>query len=136
MTAINNFRGTIVREGRVIYSEEIEPNLSFCIIQMYRPFSDKEGTPHSSGIYIEACITTGEVYNWSNGVKSLEPAEEWEKKIKKEDFRSLHDSKTKDGFKMCEVVSREYFDKEDQTYNRRITWIVEVPKEALIKFFN
>jgi len=134
MTALNNLKGHIVRDGKVVYSEELEPKLQFAVIEMYEPFYEKGNYSSSSKLWLEACITTGEKHTWSNGVQSLDETQEQEIVLLTENFRELRHLKTSQGFRVWESVMAE--GKTEKTKYRTIKWCVEVPKEALSKFFS
>ena len=125
--------GHIVSDGTVIYSEILETKIIFSVICQYYPSYKSVGS--SSHLTLHACITNGQKYRYSDGVESLEPAEEWEGVEKKNDQRSLKKITSKNGFVAEEVITREYYDEQSKLFRRRITWIIEVPKNELVKFF-
>lgn len=143
MTAINNLKGHIVRDGKVVYSEDLEPGLIFAVVEQYEPFYEKGNYSDSSKLWLEATITTGERHTYSNGVVSLVEADTKEVVEESSAFRDpLRKLKTKDGYRVWESVygERHYVEvkngEEVPMKSRVVKWCVEVPKEKLSKFFN
>lgn len=149
MAAINNLKGTPVKDGKVIYSEQLETSLHFAVILMYEPFYEGKNTAnhqHSTQLFCEAVMTTGAKHTWGNSIVSLEEADWFEKVKATEQFKPLREElKTNDGFKVWQVAYYfgEHEEKEkDEKGNdvkvkyktRRVKWLVEVPKIAMLKF--
>lgn len=141
MSAINNLKGTVVKDGKVVYSEQIENGLYFAVILMYEPFSDGKNTLNSSQLMCEAVMTTGNKHTWGNGVMSLDKASIIEKADDNGFFKPLRDElKTKDGFRVWQrdCQHNEYEEEIDgkkvKVKIRRITWLVEVPKLDLLRY--
>ena len=143
MAAINNLKGHIVKDGKVIYSEQLENGLHFVVILMYEPFYEGKNANNyqmSSRLICEALITTGNKHTYSNGTISLEEASTLEKIKENEKWKSLcTDLSTKDGFR---VYQKDYqyndYEKEEEgkkikLKTRRVTWLVEVPKLELLR---
>lgn len=128
MTAINNLRGYIVKDGRVIYSEKVEDAVIFVVIEKYLPFIDEKNFVTSSVVWLEAAVTTGEEHRWTNGVLSLK--ENMRQEIAP--FPELRTLVSKDGYRLWEHAHSHY--PLNGTPSRRVMWLVEVPKEELIKF--
>lgn len=125
MTALNNLKGHIVKDGKVIYEEVLDNGLLFIIIEIYEPSYTKENYANSSNLWLEAVITDGNKHTWSNGIISLNDIEEQESRDGNGNFRTLNQLKTKDGFKVWE------HEHAITSISRRIKWIIEVPKEFL-----
>lgn len=139
MTAINNLKGHIVKDGSILYIEELEPNLYFAVIEKYEPKYEKDNYASSSQLQLETLVTTGEEINSSNGVRSLNDAVEIEEIKEEEQYRTLRKLKTKQGFIVREVSYAEnHYENENKqkTKHRYVKYIVEVPKNKLIKFIN
>lgn len=142
MAALNNLKGHIVKEGKIVYSEKLEDDLYFTVIMKYEPFFDEIHHKNSSQLVCEACVTTGNIKSYSNGVKALEPATVVEKIRVDEKFKQLRkEFKTKDGFRVWQKDYM-YDDYEEELESgekikvkaRKVIWIVEVPKLSLLKF--
>lgn len=137
MTSINNLQGHKVKDGKVVYSEEIEPKIVFAVIEMYEPNYVKENYGGSSKLWLESCITTGREHTWSNGISSLEEVQEYEKVPAINNFRELKKLKTLQGFEVWEHAYgiKNFEDNGINMKSRFIKWIVEVPKKELAQFF-
>jgi len=138
MSAINNLKGHIVKDGKVVYSEELEPHIIFAVIQLYEPKYEKHNYSNCSRLLLKTIITTGEKYIFSNGVESLIDAERIEEINEDENFETLREIKTLQGFKVWESSFGEnnYLNtKKIKKKSRKVKWIVEVPKNELVKFF-
>lgn len=144
MSAINNLKGHIVKDGKVVYSEQIENGLHFAVVLMYEPFYDgKNSSNHqnSSQLMCEAIMTTGNKHTWGNGVMSLDEASVIEKIEATEKWKPLRDElKTKDGFRVWQkdYQYNEYEEQKDgkkvKVKTRRVSWLVEVPKLDLLRY--
>jgi len=148
MAAINNLKGTPVKDGKVVYSEQLETSLHFAVILMYEPFYEGKNIAnhqHSTQLYCEALITTGSKHTWGNGINSLDEAD-WFEKVKSTDqFKPLREElKTIDGFKVWQIAYKfdEHEEKEKDENGkeikvkyktRRVKWLVEVPKMSMLK---
>lgn len=144
MSAINNLKGHIVKDGKVVYSEQIENGLHFAVVLMYEPFYEGKNTSHhqnSSQLMCEALITTGNKHTFGNGVGSLEEACVVEKADDAGRFKSLReDIKTKDGFRVWQK-DYAYNEHEEEkgggktkVKTRSVIWLVEVPKLELLRY--
>lgn len=141
---MNNLKGHIVKDGKVVYSEPLENGLHFAVILMYEPFYDgKNSANHqnSSQLICESMITTGAKHNWSNGVVSLEAASEIERIYDNQNWKPLRqDIKTKDGFRVWQKdhqyneYDEEKNGKKIKVKQRCLIWLVEVPKLDLLKY--
>jgi len=144
MSGVNNLKGSIVKDGKVIYSEKLENGFHFAIVLMYEPFykgKNQANHQNSSQLYCEATITNGKRTEWSNGVVSIGDAEVCEVTLKSNKFEDISkDIKTKDGFRVWQ---------KDYNYSefvinvkgkpvkmkfRRLKWLVEVPKNDMFKY--
>jgi len=144
MSAINNLKGHIIKDGKVVYSEQIENGLHFSVVLMYEPFYDgKNAANHqnSSQLMCEATMTTGNKHTWGNGVMSLDEASIIEKADDNGKFKLLREElKTKDGFKVWQkdYQYNEYEEEKDgkkvKVKTRRVSWLVEVPKLDLLRY--
>jgi len=142
MAAINNLKGTPVKDGKVVYSEQLETSLHFAVILMYEPFYEGKNTAnhqHSTQLYCEAVITTGSKHTWGNGIHSLDEADWFEKVRDNEKFKPLKsDLKTKDGFRVWQVeysfgdfeITKEQFEK---SKNSNYDFLSEIDKNDLQK---
>lgn len=57
MSAINNLKGHIIKDGKVVYLEQIENSLHFAVVLMYESFYDGKNTANyqnSSQLMCEA----------------------------------------------------------------------------------
>lgn len=143
MSAINNLKGHIVKDGKVVYYELIESGLHFAVVLMYEPFYDgKNSNNHqnSSQLICEAIMTTGNKHTWGNGVMSLDEASVFEKIEATEKWKPLRELKTKDGFRVWQkdYQYNEYEEEKDgkkvKVKTRRVSWLVEVPKLDLLRY--
>lgn len=144
MSAINNLKGHIIKDGKVVYSEQIENGLHFAVVLMYEPFYNGKNTANhqnSSQLMCEAVMTTGNKHTWGNGVMSLDNASVIEKIEVNEKWKPLREElKTKDGFKVWQkdYQYNEYEEEKDgkkvKVKTRRIIWLVEVPKLDLLRY--
>lgn len=104
MSAINNLNGRIVRDGKVVYSEQVENGLYFAVILMYEPFYEGKNTDNyqnSSQLTCKAIMTNGNRHTWGNGVVSLDDASVFEKSDSNGKFKPLREElRTKDGFRV------------------------------------
>jgi hypothetical protein len=134
MTAINNLKGHIVRDGSIVYQEELRPNLYFAVAQMYEPIYDKDNYGSSSKLWLEATITTGQTHTWSNGVNSLIEAEHFEEAT--ENFNNLEKLKTSHGFEVWQhAYDHRSYTKDGKTIkSRKVKWLVKLSKDQLAKF--
>jgi hypothetical protein len=119
-----NLKGHIVKDGKVVYSEQLKQNLHFVVIAMYEPKYQREHYQSSSQMLIQAVITNGNKTKWSNGVDSFQLAQETQEKP----FKPIETITTKQGFKAWQ-----------QDYNYRgvyrdVVWIIEVPKHELLAY--
>lgn len=74
MSAINNLKGTVVKDGKIVYSEKLKDKLFFLVIMMYEPIyegSNGKYWQHSSQIHVQSVISTGERVEYKNGVISM-----------------------------------------------------------------
>jgi hypothetical protein len=140
MSAINNLKGHIVKDGTIVYSEQIENSLHFAVVLMYEPFYDKEYCKNSSRISCEAIMTTGGKHTYSNNVQSLDDAIIFQKIKVNESWEPLKELTTKDGFKVWQKDSQ-YQDCEELENGKKVkfkkrvlTWLVEVPKLNLLSY--
>lgn len=124
MSAINNLKGHIVKDGKVVYSEEIENGLIFAVVIMYEPYSKSS----SSQLICEAIMTNGNKHTWSNGVISLDDAFVVEKSIDGKFTELRKELKSRDGFR---IWQSEEFNNGD---TRKLSWKIEVPKNDLLKY--
>lgn len=139
MSAINNLKGHIVKDGKVIYYEKLQNDLNFCVILKYEPFYDGKNSNYhqnSSQLTVETLISTGERQTYSNGVSGITEAKFIETADEKGKFEPLQELTTKDGFR---VWAQEYnfgeITIEGKTRKTRVViWLVEVPKLELLKF--
>lgn len=129
MTAINNLKGTKVKDGKVVYKEKLRDGMYFCVILKYEPSYTGSNSAHvvnSSRIELEACISTGANLTWGNGIISvIEPTiinSEQKLDIPKEEIL------TKGGHVVYPRFMRQ--DNENYIY----AWEVNVPKEDLLKY--
>lgn len=139
MSSTNNLKGTVIKDGRIVYYEKLEKGLYFYVTLKYEPFYDGKNTQYhqdSSQIMIEATISNGERFNYSNGVTCISEAKYTEISDEKGKFKDLEELTTKDGFR---VWQQDYnfgetyvLDKPRKT--RTVMWLVEVPKEDLLKY--
>lgn len=129
MTSINNLRGRIISDGKVVYSEELKKGIVLAIIQKF--------DSNESILTIEATITSGLKHTWGNGVVSLIEAQEIEQVQVDQNFRDLTTLTTIHGFKVKEYeYNKIEFNRGDtKIKERNIRWLIEIPKEDLIKFF-
>lgn len=141
MSAINNLKGHIVKDGKVVYSEQIENGLHFSVVLMYKPFYDGKNHQNSSELMCEAIMTTGNKHTWGNGVISLDEASIIEKADDNGKFKQLREElKTKDGFRVWQkdYSHSEHEEEKDgkkvKVKTRRVGWLVEVPKLDLLRF--
>lgn len=144
MSAINNLKGHIVKDGKVVYSEQIENGLHFAVVLMYEPFYDGKNTANhqnSSQLMCVATMTTGNKHTWGNGVMSLDEASVFEEVEATEKFKPLREElKTKDGFRVCQKdyqyneYEKEKEGKKVKVKTRRVIWLVEVPKLDLLRY--
>jgi hypothetical protein len=143
MSAINSLKGCIIKDGKVVYSEQIEDSLYFAIILMYSPFYDgKNSNNHqnSSQLMCEAVITTGNKHTWGNGAVSLNTASEIEKADENGKFKPLRELETTEGFRVWQkdYQYKEYEVEKDnkkiKIKTRRVIWLVEVPKINLLQY--
>lgn len=139
MASTNNLKGHIVKDGRVIYSEQIKDRLYLKVILKYEPFYDgknKMNHQNSSQIMIETVVTDGSTHNWSNGVHSFIEKIDYEEVKKGKIFRELTSFKTKSGITIKEIAYR-FGEKEDEKgvkYNTRyVVTIAIIEKSDLIK---
>lgn len=128
MVAINNLKGTKVKDGKVVHKEKLKDGMYFCVILRYEPSytgSNSAYIVHSSRIELEACIATGANLTWSNGVTSvLEPAiitSEYKLDVPKEEIL------TKGGH----VVYPRFMRQDGGNYI--YAWEINVAKEDLLK---
>lgn len=132
MTAINNLKGHIIKDGKVVYSEQLENNLHFAVVLMYEPFYDgknNDNHQNSSQLICQAVITTGKKHTWGNGVTSIEEAVERQRQDNNGKWPTLQkDLKTKDGHRVWQK-DYQYHEK-----TRMVIWLVEVPKLDLLKY--
>ena len=144
MSAINNLKGHIVKDGKVVYSEQIENGLHFAVVLMYEPSYDGKNTANhqnSSQLICEATMTTGNKHTCGNGVMSFDEASVIEKIEVTEKWKPLREElKTKDGFRVWQkdYQYNEYEEKRDgkkvKVKTRRLSWLVEVPKLDLLRY--
>ena len=141
MTAINNLKGHIINDGKVIYDEVLSNGLHFSIIFMYEDkYMGKNILNHqnSSNILIESSINTGKIHTYSNGIKALIDDCRVEKSYKNKPFKDLEKIKTKDGFLAYQVELRKHtydniINDDSPIESRTVEWIIEVPKKYLIE---
>jgi len=135
MSAINNLKGHIVKDSKVLHYERLENNLYFAVVLMYEPIYDGGGFKNSSNLSCLAIMTTGNKTNYGNGVVALDDAVYIENEING-CFSDLRQTTTKDGY----VVSQKAYNYteiniDDKKIRRRmVKWVVEVPKNDLIKY--
>ncbi len=144
MSVINNLKGRIVKDAKVVYLEQIENGLYFAVVLMYEPFYDgKNASNHqnSSQLMCEAIMTTGNKHTWGNGVISFDEASIIEKSDYNGKFKPLREElKTKDGFRVWQKdysyneFEEEISGKKVKIRTRRISWLVEVPKIDLLRY--
>lgn len=131
MSAINNLKGHLVKDGKVVYSEQLEPGLHFMVILMYEPFYEGKNTANhrnSSQLICEAVMSTGVKQAWGNGVISIEEAATMQQADEKGKFPPLREElRTKDGFRVWQQ-DYQYSEK-----SRKVAWLVEVPKNELLR---
>lgn len=140
MSAVNNMRGHLVKDGRVVYLEKIEHNLFFVVVVMYESMYEKN-MYNSSCLMIEAMMVTGEKTTFGNGVVSYEIASISERIYPTEKWQQMRpELKSKDGFiiKQKDYNYNEWDelngDKKVNVKQRSVSWFIDVPKEDLIKF--
>jgi hypothetical protein len=144
MSEINNLKGHIIKDGKVVYSEQIENGLHFAIVLMYEPFYSGKNTANhqnSSQLMCEATMTNGNKHTWGNGVMSLDEASMTEIADDNGKFKPLRDElKTKDGFRVWQKdysyneYEEEREGKKVKVKTRRVSWLVEVPKQNLLRY--
>lgn len=144
MSSINNLQGTIIKDGKVVYSEKLQDELYFAVILMYEPFyagKNTAGNQESSKLMCQAVITNGKKHTWSNGITSLEEAMVVEIIEGDNVFAALkNELKTKDGFRVWQkdygYLEREYIiqEKKIKLKMRKVKWLVEVPKINLLEY--
>lgn len=133
MSAINNLKGHLVKDGKVIYSEQIESGLWFNVVLMYEPFYSNDKTCSSSKILCEAVMSTGNKHTWGNGVTSLDDAAIIEYADENGKFKPLRESlKTKDGYRIWQKDVQQ--SDHQELKSRRVIWLVDVPKIDLIRY--
>ncbi len=128
MTSLNNLKGRIIKEGNIIYDEILDNGLHFSIICKYEDKyrgANTDNHQNSSRMDLTCCINNGEMHTWTNGVVSLKGEEYIDK-----EFGELMRLKTKDGYPVYQVELMK-----GQT-QRTLKWIVEVPREGIIKLLN
>ena len=135
MAAINNLRGHLVKDGRVVYSEKIKDGLYVKVILKYEPFYDgKNKMNHQNGsqIMIETVITDGSTHNWGNGVHSFNEKIDYEEVKKGESFRKLKSFDTESGITIKESAYRfgEKEDKDGVKYSTRYVITTAVIKKS------
>jgi hypothetical protein len=110
MAAINNIKGLVIKDGKVVYSEKLENGLYFCVILMYNLSDIRNNLVRSSELDCTCIISNGEKINYSNGVIGLNQALEIEHIVNGE-FKDLGVIYTKDKYKVYQV-DYDYRDKE------------------------
>lgn len=139
MSAINNMKGHIIKDGKIIYQEQIESGLYLIVILMYEPFHAAHR--NSSQLICEAFISNGNKHVWGNGVISMEDAIIIEESDNGK-FSQLREVKTKEGHKVWQQdyqydeFEREKDGKKVIVKTRKLQWLVEIPKLALLKYCN
>lgn len=137
MTALNSLNGCAIKDGSVIYSEQLAPNLYFTIILRYEPFYDGRNSANhqnSSFLQCEAIISNGVKHTYSNGIIGIEEAVEIQCTVNKGEWPELlPDLKTKDGFRVWQK-DYHYHEVPSDLYKRKVIWLVEVPKLSLLKY--
>jgi hypothetical protein len=138
MAVINNIKGLVIKDGKVVYSEKLENGLYFCVILMYNLSDIRNNLVRSSELDCTCIISNGEKINYSNGVIGLNQALEIEHIVNGE-FKDLGVIYTKDKYKVYQV-DYDYRDKEhrqvlknsNSVEYRSVGWIVEIPKKDLL----
>lgn len=128
MTALNNLKGKIVKDGKIIYDELLNNGLHFLIILMYDKGYAGENFADSSCMLISTTISNGTFHTWTNGVVSANDVSTQEEK--NGDWRELKKETTKDGLIAKEVVYRQFIHQGKEF--RTVKWVIEVPKAYLI----
>lgn len=141
MSAINNLKGHIVKDGKIVYSEQIENNLHFAVVLKYEPFYDSNHHQNSSKLCCEAVITNGNKHTYGNGVISLDEASEIQTVKGTEKFNPLREElKTQDGFRVWQKDYQYHEDEQEidgkkmKIKTRKLIWLVEVPKIDLLRY--
>ncbi len=133
----------MIKDYQVKHKEKLSNGLWFYIILRYNlGYNSKEFYRSSSEIYIDAIITDGNINTYGNNVLSYREIEKYEDVLKSESFLPLSaELTTKDGFRVWQEeyakseYTLEFDDKKSEKRKRRTTkWLVEVPKEDLLKF--
>ena len=142
MSALNTLKGQMIKDYQVKYKEKLPNGLWFYIILRYNSgYNSKEFYRSSSEIYIDAVITDGNLNTYGNNVLSYKEVEKHEDILKSESFLALSvEIKTKDGYRVWqeEYNKKEYSqeienNKSQKRKSRTTKWLVEVPKEDLLK---
>ena len=142
MSTLNTLKGHFVKDYSVKYKEKLSNGLWFYVIFKYDSgYKSKEFYRSSSELYIETIITDGNLNSWSNNVLSYKEATIHEDILKSESFLPLAEEiRTKDGYRVWQEVYNkvEYTQelekgKTEKRKSRVTKWLVEVPKEDLLK---
>ncbi len=144
MSTINCLKGHIIKDGKIVYSEQIDKGLHFAVVLMYEPFYDgKNKTNHqnSSQLICESIITTGNKHTYGNGVIGLDEAIIIEQSDDNGKFKPLReDLKTISGHRVWQqdYCYNEYEEEKNgkkfKVKTRQVIWLVEVPKNELLKY--
>jgi len=144
MSAINNLKGHIIKDGKVVYSEQVDTGLHFAVVLMYEPFyggSNQANHQNSSQLTCDAIMTTGNKHTWGNGVMSLDDARVIQKADNNGNFEPLKkELKTIDGFRVWQKdyayneLEYEEKGKKIKVKTRSVIWLVEVPKMDLLRY--
>lgn len=136
MSSINNFKGHIVGDGKVVYSEKLTENIFFIVSLKYEPKFSNGYCNESSALTCEAFISNGSKHQYGNGTISFEDSKYVEEIELTAMFKELNCLYTKAGYK-CEEKPHtiENFEYNGVKMKRRtVKWTVIVPKEELLKF--
>lgn len=128
MASINNLGGKVVKDGKVVYSEEIDQGVLFVVIMKFDPYSIFEQGGSSTLSIETAVIKEGARQNYSNGVIGL--SDHW-------DDQQMDNGKYPDlkrvELKMGAVAEQKVVPLSWKTEVRRVIWHVDVTKDQLLR---